>query len=1787
MIHNLQYIDTNNLSGQSAWDLLDGLKIEGKSSGAGFSVTISTTLTGNDRPTFVYILKSQLIAGSHTKHYIIYADYNSNNNSPTIAVAAGDAIYIESYNDLPLCVADNNDVYYTTITPSVSGVQTCKISGDIRSLLNKDWESITTLPEYAFYRVFSNITTTSIDISDLRFNATVLGSYCYYGLFRNSVISDEELQYLNFDNVTNFGESSCEEMFYNSSLTTINITPLFNNTNAIVYSKNCLKKAFYNCMLVGGNITLKPINTYNEGCFTNAFTGTKVLYVYATDFTTSNISNLTPNNFKDWLSPWIGIDRTDMQKVIFFDASVKDLVSDFYGNVIPNQWLVLFKKTVNNTDHYVRFNGTDEYEYVPGLYDATTAYPEFWDYDELNGTLPQELEYLSLTNTNQTSISINIKRAGNTTAPWDESRYVYYSYDKIIWNELPTLIDPTLNSTISVNAGRTIYIKSISDKFSVNNDKCLKFNVTSNSIQAEFECHGNIMSLAGHVDKRKITDEYMFVHLFDQTAITLSPILPATVLSKECYSFMFYGCTHLTSMPVLPASQLVTKCYNSMFTNCTNLIITDNDNLPANDIPIEAYYNMFNGCSSTTKTPTFGTGNNHILSVHGKTCNLMFKDCTALTEIKSVTIRIVNTPNQERDFANMFENCTSLVNAGTMTIKCSTFTDIHAYEFFEMFKGCTSLVTPPVFDYSGCNYNNITLMPYSFSGMFEGCSALTSIYNLPFIHIANSCYKNMYKGCSSITNSPQTLSILPATITSNENQSNIGDISCYESMFENCIALLLAPQLPSISLATACYKNMFKGCIALGSTLTAQPDNDNRISQESINSPNGWNGINSIKPAVVALESVDLAPNCYEGMFEGCISIEQSPQLQAPNIDSGSYNNMFKGCTSIKKIECLAEKGIGTNTVDWVDGVPQAGIFIKSVDSGILWPGPILGITNGIPYNWMVEEVVNEANNYLQFLPKSGNIRVFAKHENGFSANIWYSFDKENWQLFTSNPISVDVNRTLYVCGQYNERPTDSKYLRFEITGVSGNNTESCILKGNLMSLLFCTSNDKNSFRFRTNGKTTSNVFVADFRHLFENTIIEDVPEISLFEDNIPIYCEAMFANCKKLANVAYHTRKDMSFKLSNFKVTAKCYKDMFKECSSLVYVPENLLCYKNTSNVWTKPNKETDITSAYENMFYNALKNVLSNILYIPLYSSDKAAVYKNMFYNCTGITSDKIVWVDPTNDPLTVIGNSYFESMFEGCNSMTNMTTNMNSVFTNITMKSACYKKMFKGTNITSTCNFPATTLAANCYESMFEDCKHLTSVRSLVATVMATECYKNMFKGCQQLQTIPALPALTLAVSCYQSMFENCVSIVNGTKTGPNDVSSTYTLPATTLQQSCYERMFSGCSNLLVSPNLPATVTNVSRCYYEMFENCRSLNQIQCLSENVTTAELNMWHWVNNVSENGTFVISENIGIRKYTTEQKDWEFGINGIPLGWNVYIINGNPYDAGEQAKCLYFTALEDNCYIGIYKEGSIVDREFVINYGNSDVWYPLTLNTLYKVNKDDVVYIKSDDNVNYCATSPEQYYHFKTTGKFQCGGNVMALIMPKNYNDRLENLLSFNDVPYVFTKLFAETNITTSPVLPVKQLTPSCYYAMFYKCKYLTVMPVIYLEANNEYSCQYMFNNCISLQRISIAWETSIDNPRRLPLSKYAFYGMFNGCLQLGSIPETLITNVDLNNHEYVFCEMFYNCKNIPEHNKEDILTNIQEKIEATLDVAEQYHFYDKLFNDNTITEELKSLSSI
>ena len=57
---------------------------------------------------------------------------------------------------------------------------------------------------------------------------------------------------------------------------------------------------------------------------------------------------------------------------------------------------------------------------------------------------------------------------------------------------------------------------------------------------------------------------------YECKALTVAPALPATVLAKECYSYMFYWC-NLQFPVALPATTLAEKCYYSMFNHCSNI----------------------------------------------------------------------------------------------------------------------------------------------------------------------------------------------------------------------------------------------------------------------------------------------------------------------------------------------------------------------------------------------------------------------------------------------------------------------------------------------------------------------------------------------------------------------------------------------------------------------------------------------------------------------------------------------------------------------------------------------------------------------------------------------------------------------------------------------------------------------------------------------------------------------------------------------------------------------------------------------------------------------------------------------------------------------------------------------------------------------------------------------------------------------------------------------------------------------------------------------------------------
>ena len=212
-------------------------------------------------------------------------------------------------------------------------------------------------------------------------------------------------------------------------------------------------------------------------------------------------------------------------------------------------------------------------------------------------------------------------------------------------------------------------------------------------------------------------------------------------------------------------------------------------------------------------------------------------------------------------------------------------------------------------------------------------------------------------------------------------------------------------------------------------------------------------------------------------------------------------------------------------------------------------------------------------------------------------------------------------------------------------------------------------------------------------------------------------------------------------------------------------------------------------------------------------------------------------LIYGDDFKNKLTISSTSAFASLFRNCT------------------------KLVSAKNLV----LPATTLAGNCYENMFQGCTSLTTAPKLPATTLADWCYRTMFKGCTSLKTAPVLPATTLAGSCYSNMFNGCSSLT----TAPE-------LPVTTLATYCYQGMFGGCTSLTVAPELPA-MTLVESCYSFMFNGCSSLNYIKCLATNISASDC-IWNWVGGVAATGTFVKNPNM---------TSWRTGTSGIPTGWTI------------------------------------------------------------------------------------------------------------------------------------------------------------------------------------------------------------------------------------------------------------------------------------------------------------
>jgi hypothetical protein len=145
------------------------------------------------------------------------------------------------------------------------------------------------------------------------------------------------------------------------------------------------------------------------------------------------------------------------------------------------------------------------------------------------------------------------------------------------------------------------------------------------------ECYfyGNVMSLLfkdefAEKNYLPVGSSYTFCKLFKviegfdgfYSHPTLPLMLPAMALRDDCYSNMFYGCTHLTKAPELPSTSLARNCYQYMFKGCTSL--TTAPFLGAVEEHFDCYAGMFKGCSNLnfvrclTRSNPFVPGQGHV-----------------------------------------------------------------------------------------------------------------------------------------------------------------------------------------------------------------------------------------------------------------------------------------------------------------------------------------------------------------------------------------------------------------------------------------------------------------------------------------------------------------------------------------------------------------------------------------------------------------------------------------------------------------------------------------------------------------------------------------------------------------------------------------------------------------------------------------------------------------------------------------------------------------------------------------------------------------------------------------------------------------------------------------------------------------------------------------------------------------------------------------------------------------------------------------------------------------------
>ena len=277
----------------------------------------------------------------------------------------------------------------------------------------------------------------------------------------------------------------------------------------------------------------------------------------------------------------------------------------------------------------------------------TTNYVKCLKYES-----PQSM-YFYIQDTSGNANALTFNTYGNYTGMLSY-RDVYYSYDLSQWQV--TTVTPTGHVSINIPANGRVYLKCQTDYWGREYKQYFTYSM-SFCINCNDFCDvgGNIMSLLygdNFVNQYTIPTDLCFYALFynNNKIINAKDLcLPATTLTRSCYTTMFEGCSSLITAPTLPATTLTSNCYTHFFYNCSSLISAPA--LPATTLANSCYYSMFYNCSSLISAPALPA-----TTLEENCYTFMFGRCTTLTTAPALPA----TTLAQNCYNNMFRYCSNL-----------------------------------------------------------------------------------------------------------------------------------------------------------------------------------------------------------------------------------------------------------------------------------------------------------------------------------------------------------------------------------------------------------------------------------------------------------------------------------------------------------------------------------------------------------------------------------------------------------------------------------------------------------------------------------------------------------------------------------------------------------------------------------------------------------------------------------------------------------------------------------------------------------------------------------------------------------------------------------------------------------------------------------------------------------------------------------------------------------------------------------------------------------------------